>query len=137
MASQLLAFEKSVILMQMQVEESFVSVARSTGRPGVVVFDRGLLDIPACKYARTVSTTSCRKQKENKAKLICRHEHSIGTCHAYTVDLTPRQRTAILRCTILPGDRPDLPRDTWLSVLKDMGCTEQQFAKRYDLVRLG
>lgn len=54
MASQLLAFEKSVILMQLQVEQSFLSVARSTGRPGVVVFDRGLLDIPACRCARTV-----------------------------------------------------------------------------------
>jgi hypothetical protein len=31
----------------MQVEESFLGVARSTGRPSVVVLDRGLLDIPA------------------------------------------------------------------------------------------
>jgi len=71
MASQLLAFEKSVILMQMQVEESFVSVARSTGRPGVVVFDRGLLDIPACKYARTVSHNVMQEteRKQGKAHL--------------------------------------------------------------------
>ena len=68
MASQLLAFEQSVILMQMQVEESFLSVARSTGRPGVVVFDRGLLDIPACKCARAVCHNCCAagNRRENR-----------------------------------------------------------------------
>ena len=47
MAGQLLAFEQGIIELQMQVEQSFLSFARSTGRPSVVVFDRGLLDIPA------------------------------------------------------------------------------------------
>lgn len=51
MQDQLLAFEKSIILVQMQIEESFVDVARSTGRPSVVVYDRGLLDIPACEHS--------------------------------------------------------------------------------------
>ena len=46
-APQLLAFEKSIIELQMQLEESFTSFAKSTGKPSVVVFDRGLLDIPA------------------------------------------------------------------------------------------
>jgi len=46
-ADELAAFEDSIIKLQMQLEDSFVSVARSTGRPSVVVFDRGLLDIPA------------------------------------------------------------------------------------------
>jgi hypothetical protein len=66
MASQLLAFEQSIILMQMQVEESFLSVARSTGRPGVVVFDRGLLDIPACKCARAVCHNCCAAGNRTK-----------------------------------------------------------------------
>lgn len=46
-SQQLLAFEKGIIELQMQVEDSFLAVARSTGRPSVVVLDRGLLDIPA------------------------------------------------------------------------------------------
>ncbi len=44
---QLLVFEKGIVDLQLQVEESFLAVARSTGRPSVVVLDRGLLDIPA------------------------------------------------------------------------------------------
>jgi hypothetical protein len=82
-APQLLAFERSIIELQMQLEHSFTcalpiplsfnrisnrkhrskppafiqtrrfklnfdrSFAKSTGKPSVVVFDRGLLDIPA------------------------------------------------------------------------------------------
>ena len=46
-AAELLGFEQSIIEMQIQLEESFIRVAKSTGRPSVVVFDRGLLDVPA------------------------------------------------------------------------------------------
>ena len=46
-SERLLVFEKGIIDLQLQVEESFLAVARSTGRPSVVVLDRGLLDIPA------------------------------------------------------------------------------------------
>ena len=46
-AEKLLAFERSIIQMQMQMEESFLEVAVSTSRPSVVIFDRALLDVPA------------------------------------------------------------------------------------------
>jgi predicted ATPase len=45
--AQLTAFEDGIIQMQMQMERSFTSIAASTGRASVVIFDRGLLDIPA------------------------------------------------------------------------------------------
>ena len=43
----LLAFETGLIQLQMQMEDSFLQVARSTGRPSVVVFDRGACDVAA------------------------------------------------------------------------------------------
>jgi hypothetical protein len=46
-AAELLAFERSIIQMQIQMEDSFISVASASARPSVVVFDRGLLDVPA------------------------------------------------------------------------------------------
>jgi len=44
---KLMAFETALIKLQIQAEESFLAVARSTGQKSIVVFDRGLLDIPA------------------------------------------------------------------------------------------
>jgi predicted ATPase len=44
---RLMAFEMGLIRLQMQIEESFLRIAASTGRPSVVVMDRGLMDIPA------------------------------------------------------------------------------------------
>jgi hypothetical protein len=44
---KLMAFETALIKLQIQAEESFMAVARSTGQKSIVVFDRGLLDIPA------------------------------------------------------------------------------------------
>ena len=41
------AFEAGIIKMQLQMERSFVGIAASTGSPSVVIFDRGLLDIPS------------------------------------------------------------------------------------------
>lgn len=45
--SELTAFEDGIIQMQLQMERSFIKIASSTGKPSVVIFDRGLLDIPA------------------------------------------------------------------------------------------
>eukprot|EP01046_Picozoa_sp_COSAG06_P001161 COSAG06_NODE_35_length_30757_cov_53.112532_9_plen_293_part_00 len=45
--AQLTAFEDGIIQMQLQMERSFTRIAASTGKPSVVIFDRGLLDIPA------------------------------------------------------------------------------------------
>ena len=44
---KLIEFEMALIKLQIQLEDSFVQVALSTGRPSVVVFDRGLMDISA------------------------------------------------------------------------------------------
>uniref|UniRef100_A0A7S2DHA1 NadR/Ttd14 AAA domain-containing protein n=1 Tax=Octactis speculum TaxID=3111310 RepID=A0A7S2DHA1_9STRA len=44
---KLIDFETGLIELQMQIEDSFLKIASSTGRPSVVVMDRGLLDIPA------------------------------------------------------------------------------------------
>ena len=43
----LLAFETALIKLQFQIEDSFLQVARSTGRPSLVVFDRGACDVAA------------------------------------------------------------------------------------------
>ncbi len=39
-----LAFQKAIFRLQLQIERSMTSVAASTGRPSIIVFDRGLLD---------------------------------------------------------------------------------------------
>jgi len=44
---KLIAFEKALLELQLQLERSFTRIAASTGRPSVVVFDRGLLDAKA------------------------------------------------------------------------------------------
>jgi predicted ATPase len=44
---KLMQFEIGLIRLQMQIEDSFFRIAASTGRPSVVVMDRGLIDIAA------------------------------------------------------------------------------------------
>jgi len=41
---QLFALQKNLFKLQLQVERSMTGIAQSTGRPSIVVFDRGLLD---------------------------------------------------------------------------------------------
>ena len=41
------AFETALVKMQLQMEDSFYQIAESTGRPSVVFFDRGVLDMAA------------------------------------------------------------------------------------------
>jgi len=41
------AFETALVKMQVQMEDSFFQIAESTGRPSVVFFDRGVLDMAA------------------------------------------------------------------------------------------
>jgi len=43
----LMQFEMGLINLQLQLERTFTQVATSTGRPSVVIMDRGLLDIKA------------------------------------------------------------------------------------------
>lgn len=45
---RLIAFEAALIRLQLQIEESFVTIARSLGKPTVVLMDRGSVDI--CAY---------------------------------------------------------------------------------------
>uniref|UniRef100_A0A7S2ST68 NadR/Ttd14 AAA domain-containing protein n=1 Tax=Rhizochromulina marina TaxID=1034831 RepID=A0A7S2ST68_9STRA len=37
-------FQRSLMQLQLQIEASLTSIARSTGRPTIIIFDRGLLD---------------------------------------------------------------------------------------------
>eukprot|EP00475_Leptophrys_vorax_P036281 TRINITY_DN6100_c1_g1_i1.p1 TRINITY_DN6100_c1_g1~~TRINITY_DN6100_c1_g1_i1.p1 ORF type:complete len:213 (-),score=58.70 TRINITY_DN6100_c1_g1_i1:51-689(-) len=41
---QLLAFEENLIRLQQTMEQAYANVASSTGRPSVVIYDRGLMD---------------------------------------------------------------------------------------------
>jgi thioredoxin-related protein len=40
-------YEKGVLELQLQMEESFLRIAASTGQPTVLIMERGLLDLPA------------------------------------------------------------------------------------------
>jgi predicted ATPase len=44
---KLLEYEKGLIELQLQIEESFLRIAASTRQPSVIIMDRGLLDVPA------------------------------------------------------------------------------------------
>jgi hypothetical protein len=44
---RLLTYEKSIINLQIQMEETFHTIAESTGRPSVLICDRGALDVSA------------------------------------------------------------------------------------------
>mmetsp|Transcript_2334 Transcript_2334/g.2983 ORF Transcript_2334/g.2983 Transcript_2334/m.2983 type:complete len:344 (-) Transcript_2334:1202-2233(-) len=44
---KLIAFETSLIELQLQMEQTFYNVAQSSGRPSVILYDRGLLDVAA------------------------------------------------------------------------------------------
>lgn len=44
---RLIDFETALIRLQLQMENSFQQVARSTGKPSVIIVDRGLIDISA------------------------------------------------------------------------------------------
>eukprot|EP00408_Alexandrium_pacificum_P011727 CAMPEP_0171224440 /NCGR_PEP_ID=MMETSP0790-20130122/36290_1 /TAXON_ID=2925 /ORGANISM="Alexandrium catenella, Strain OF101" /LENGTH=218 /DNA_ID=CAMNT_0011690437 /DNA_START=26 /DNA_END=682 /DNA_ORIENTATION=- len=43
----LVAFETAIIQLQLQMERSFATIAKSTDKPSLIVCDRGLLDIAA------------------------------------------------------------------------------------------
>lgn len=53
----LMEFEMALINLQMQMERTFTKVATSTGRPSVVIMDRGLLDIKAYLPGRACAWT--------------------------------------------------------------------------------
>jgi len=44
---KLIDFETYLINFQIAAEDSFIGIAKSTGRPSVVICDRGVLDVPA------------------------------------------------------------------------------------------
>lgn len=56
---ELVQFEVSLVELQLQMELSFVQIARSTGRPSVILYDRGLLDFaaytPSDKWAQVMN----------------------------------------------------------------------------------
>ena len=44
---ELLEFETALVKLQLQTEDSFEAIARATGRPTVLVYDRGTMDVGA------------------------------------------------------------------------------------------
>uniref|UniRef100_A0A7S2S009 NadR/Ttd14 AAA domain-containing protein n=1 Tax=Mucochytrium quahogii TaxID=96639 RepID=A0A7S2S009_9STRA len=44
---RLITFEANLIELQLQMEQSFYNIAQSTGRPSIILYDRGLLDVAA------------------------------------------------------------------------------------------
>uniref|UniRef100_A0A7R9YGF8 NadR/Ttd14 AAA domain-containing protein n=1 Tax=Pinguiococcus pyrenoidosus TaxID=172671 RepID=A0A7R9YGF8_9STRA len=44
---KLIEFESALISLQLQAEDSFLRCALAEGKPAVIVYDRGLMDIPA------------------------------------------------------------------------------------------
>lgn len=44
---KLVAFEAALIELQLQMEQSFYNIARSTGHHSVIIYDRGILDVAA------------------------------------------------------------------------------------------
>ena len=111
-SERLLVFEKGIIDLQLQVEESFLAVARSTGRPSVVVLDRGLLDIPA--YLPRENWL----QMLGKMGGMCRH--TAQTRHFFLVERTFTHKQVLTSSSS--------------RALAGTGYTEEQFAARYDLV---
>jgi hypothetical protein len=45
--NRLLTYEKAIITLQTNMEDTFLEIARSTGRPSILVCDRGALDVAA------------------------------------------------------------------------------------------
>ena len=45
--AELLEFETALVKLQLQTEDSFEAIARATGRPTVLVYDRGTMDVGA------------------------------------------------------------------------------------------
>lgn len=64
---RLLTYEKAMITLQTSMEDTFLEIARSTGRPSILVCDRGALDVAAylpndlwnetLEYAQTTVTS--------------------------------------------------------------------------------
>jgi len=63
-----LAFMRSIVQMQIQLERSFTRVAAATGRPTILVCDRGVMDnkgyIDAEGWQKTISFVNKRDQAE-------------------------------------------------------------------------
>lgn len=77
---QLMEFEMSVIEMQLSMERSFLRIAKSTGRPSVLVCDRGLLDIAAYLPPETWERILA-KQGLTEAQIMSRYA---GVLHLVT-----------------------------------------------------
>lgn len=45
--TRLVTFEASLVELQLQFEQTFFNIAKATGRPSVIIYDRGLLDVAA------------------------------------------------------------------------------------------
>ncbi len=73
---RLITFETSLIELQLQMEQTFFSIAQSTKRKSVIIFDRGLLDVAAFLPPETWSQVLNHNQwlKEGFLSVIDRYD---------------------------------------------------------------
>ena len=91
---QLFLFQKNVMKLQLQMERCFSELAGSTGRPTIVIFDRGVLDsrafIPEHLWARGVAAlnrelTGCTADGSKRPEGSISNEYLLKR---YDADLT-------------------------------------------------
>lgn len=66
-------FETALLKLQLQVESSFTAVAASTGRPSVIVLDRGLMD-PAAYLPQDQWTNILKKNNFSEDDFMSRYD---------------------------------------------------------------
>lgn len=71
---RLVSFETALIQAQLQLERSFVQIAASTGRPTVVLLDRGLLDVGAYLPPATWTDVILKENGLTEALLAKRYD---------------------------------------------------------------
>lgn len=71
---KLVEFETALIQAQMQLERSFIQIGESTGRPTVVILDRGLLDVGAYLPAAVWTGVILAENGLTEASLAARYD---------------------------------------------------------------
>ena len=67
--SQIFDFETGLMQLQLQMERSFIKIAQATGRPSIIVMDRGLLDVAACVQHPVPPPSSARARPKTAPRI--------------------------------------------------------------------
>ncbi|CAJ1349920.1 unnamed protein product [Effrenium voratum] len=77
-----LAIQTGVMQMQLQLERSMTDIAASTGRPSIIIFDRGLLDgrayVPAHNWAKLVGQVEASAAGLDKPRKLISEEYMLA-----------------------------------------------------------